>query len=357
MNLIKYLFLAFVLVMPVKALACIPVPLDQSVVSFLTTDRTDEEAYAYFDLRDRSTYVQVTNDGVNENPLCIHVQIFQQDRGCSELDFNDTLTPNDTVVYNMDNLVRNDGSEVPINLADDSYGFVAISAVRCSDNTDGSLNDPLLGNFRIIDDSGYEYRMNLVTDRDEKILMPPIAPGFINPIDIVTANIVIPFNTVDGSKFADVVGFITEDNRFISGQTGDGSAAHVYNEEVGITFEVFQFDENEEPLSCDKKTFGCGPNVVLNYGINDDYPASRGNNLLCEGGGLKPGQTNGYISLENPTFLSPIDKVPEDPPINDFEFVCLVGLNNGDNTGSMDECMYKCIDESGEPYDCISDEL
>ncbi|NIP29384.1 MAG: hypothetical protein GTO02_03235 [Candidatus Dadabacteria bacterium] len=196
--------------------------------------------------------------------------------------------------------------------------------------------------------------MNLLTNRSSKDLLQAIVPGFYVTFDSVLANVVIPFNTVDGANQADIVGFITENDRFANGQTGDGDEYNVYNEEVGITFDVFQIDENEQRLSCDQVTMGCGPNVVLNHGINDDYPASRGNNLLCEGGGLKPGQTNGYISLENPTFLSPIDKV-EEPPIPDFEFVCLVGLNNGDNTGSMDECQFKCVDttdEPGEPFDC-----
>ncbi|NIP31773.1 MAG: hypothetical protein GTO02_11585, partial [Candidatus Dadabacteria bacterium] len=172
--------------MPVNVFAQ---PLIQSWVTITSTDNTDEEVYAYYDLRDRSSYVQVTNDEDNENPLCIHVQIFQQDENCDELNFNDKLTPNDTVVYNMDNLIRNDGSAVPINLDEDSYGFVAISAVQCSNNSNDGLSNPLLGNFRIIDNSGYEYRMNLLTDKndpDEKTLLPSISSS--PPFDRVWAN-------------------------------------------------------------------------------------------------------------------------------------------------------------------------
>lgn len=369
MKFFKYMVLAVLIAFPVSTIAGPGPPIaTQSIVQFTTKDFPDQEAFAYYDLRDRRTYIQVSNIEDEVNPLCIHVQIFQQDQGCSELDFNDELTPNDTVIYDMDNLVRNNGTDIPVNLDDDSYGFVAISAVNCSTNSDGGLSDPLIGNVRIIDDSGYEYRMNLLNDAGlqatDRWIQSFIVPGFLEPADEVLANIVIPFNTVDGANQADIVAFITEDNRNLAGvadeddgpePTPDQDDDLVYNEEIGISFSVFLLDEDEERLSCDRKTFGCGPNVVLNYGVNEDYPASRGDNLLCEGGGLLPGQEHGYISLENPTFLSPIDNVIE-PPLNSFEFVCLVGLNNGDNTGSMDSCTYKCIDtdddSENDPYDC-----
>lgn len=321
-------------------------PLIQSRVSMTQTDRPDEEVFAYYDLRERKTYIQVSNVETQDSDVlptvCIHVQIFQQDQGCSELNFEDELTPNDTVVYDMDNLLRNDGSSVPVNLDDDSYGFVAISAYDCNDTEEEELSNPLLGNFRIVDDTGYEYRMNLLTDRNSErqlILLNDFDP----PGTPALANILIPFNTVDGANHADIVGFIVEDNRNLAGSNEDGGAQDlVYNEEAGISFDVFQLDENEERLSCDRKTIGCGPNIVMNYGINEDYPASRGDNLLCEGAGLLPGQEHGYISLENATFLSPIDAV-DNPPENDFEFICLVGLNNGNGTGSMDSCQAKCL--------------
>ena len=147
-------------------------PIVQNSIDFLSTDDGDEEQFAYYDLRNRKTYIQVTNKET-EDPealptLCLHIQIFQQDQGCSELDFEDELTPNDTVIYDLDNIIRNDGSEVPINLGDDSYGFVAISAYQCGNRGVDGLNDPLIGNFRIIDDAGYEYRMNLVNNEDIK---------------------------------------------------------------------------------------------------------------------------------------------------------------------------------------------
>ncbi|NIP29260.1 MAG: hypothetical protein GTO02_02085, partial [Candidatus Dadabacteria bacterium] len=110
---------------------------------------------AYYDLRNRNTFLQITSpdlDSLGTNTT-IHVQIFQHDRDCDELDFFDTLTPNDTVVYDLDNIKKNDGSPVAITLNDNSYGYVVISAVTTNPiNLDDSRT--LLGNFRIIDDAG-----------------------------------------------------------------------------------------------------------------------------------------------------------------------------------------------------------
>lgn len=342
MRYIIFFVLTFILMIPLNLFAGGPEV--QSDVNYLTTDRPRDEVYSYYDLRNRKTYIQLTNvdtESPNALPaLCVHIQVFQQDQNCDELNFEDQLTPNDTVIYDLDNLIRNDGSEVPVSLDDDSYGFVAISAFICNDRTSDDFSSPLLGNSRIIDDAGYEYRMNLVGNLPRNFLelsdgTPPPNPAL--------GNFIIPFNTVDGAINADVVGFIVEDDRTISGSDDGSPQDLVYNEEVGITFDIFQFDENEEPISCDQKTFGCGPNVVLNYGINDDYPPSRGDNLLCEGAGLNPNQTNGFISLENASFLSPLDEVVNSPG-DSFEFICLVGLNNGNNTGSMDECRFSCSD-------------
>ncbi|NIP32169.1 MAG: hypothetical protein GTO02_22650 [Candidatus Dadabacteria bacterium] len=329
------LLLALVIVLPMTVFAGLgPSP---KGLTWQATDRPANEQIAYYDLRDRQTLVQITNISTasSASPLCIHVQIFQQDRGCSELDFNDQLTPNDTVVYNMDDLHRNDGSAVPVNLADDSYGYVAVSAFNCEGGwDDDGITEALIGNFRIVDDAGYEYRMNTLSEADGNRVIVDMSPN-------TRANVSLRFNTVDGANQADIVGFVYEENRNLAGQQ-NGTQDTVFNVPDGVTFSVFQFDENEEPLSCDTVTFACGPGKVMNYGLNDDLPASRGNNVLCQGGGLVPGQTNGFVSLENPVFVNNLEP-------DFYEFACLIGLNNGDGTGSMDECTYTCDpdDESG----------
>lgn len=312
-------------------------------LDILSSDTRDNEVYAYYDLRERNSYIQVTNISDFLNPLCIHVQIFQQDQGCSELDFNDELTPNDTVVYDLDNLIRNNGSEVPVNLDDNSYGFVAISSYDCND-IQGDTDEPLIGNFRIVDDSGYEYRMNLVSGEREQEVPGQIGARFlVRDQTTAFANVIIPFDTVDGATHADLVAFVVNDNRLLSCVDGaDNDLDLVCNDPAGATFSVFQIDENEERLSCDQVNFACGPGKVMNYGLNEDYPNSKGGPILCNGAGLNSGQTNGYFSLENVSYVSEI------PPGRASEFVCIIGLNNGNGTGSMDSCQFKCIDGNND---------
>ena len=320
MNIRKLLVLAALLMLPIGAQAQTN---DYADIGF--TDFPEDELVAYYDLRNRSTYVQVTNRGSFENPdqsgtVCIHVQIFQQDRGCSELNFNDELTLNDTHIYDLDNLVRNNGTQVPASLLDDSYGYVVINAEECDNpgSDDGEADAALIGNARIVDNAGYEYRYNLVGESDEQLTT---GGGDDN------GHIEVHFNTIDGAGWADVVGFVYD-------EAGGPDETTVRNVSSGITFSIFQFDQNEEPLSCDQKTFACGG--TMNYGINEDYPNSRDGSLLCPGGGLAPGQTHGFVSLE--------DAVVNDGDttlVEEFEFVCLVGINNGNGTGSMDECFYR----------------
>ena len=63
---------------------------------------------AFFDLRNRESFVQVTNvDGENQN---LHIQIFNVADNCNENNFFDLYTGNDTHIYNMRNILTNDGN-------------------------------------------------------------------------------------------------------------------------------------------------------------------------------------------------------------------------------------------------------
>lgn len=340
MNLINYFALILILALPINTFAGSSIVYDVLVQQDI---EQEEELAAYYDLRNRKTYIQISNIE-DENPLCIHVQIFQQDRGCSELDFEDELTPNDTVIYDMDDIKRNDGSDVPVDLLDDSYGYVVVSAYECSTGDDGAngVEDSLIGNFRIIDDSGYEYRTNMAGNG-----------GFQDQITFLlepVRNVIIPFNKVDGATHADIVGFVWQHDVNASGDDlGDETEDNVRNIPEGATFSVFQLDENEERLSCDTKNFACGPDKVMNYGVNDDFLPSRGDNVLCEGASLLPGQNHGYFVLENAQ-VTDGDNMDQDQ----LTFTCFIGLNNGNGTGSMDNCGYSCSNDP-DGVDCFTE--
>ena len=276
-----------------------------------TDIRAEYQLSSYYDLRNRKTYIQVTNDSEADgrNSVLIHVQIFQHDRDCAELNFFDELTRDDTVVYDLDNLVRNDGSAVPASLLDDSYGYVVITT---DDGTESQDAASLIGNARIIDDKGYEYRLNMVgTDAEEE------------SENINDGKLIANFNTIDGAMYADVVGY---------GYDGTDETT-VTNLTNGYGFDVFVFDMDEEPLSCDNKRFACG--AVMNYGINENYLNSRGGPLLCPGGFLADPQ-GGFISFENGTDPD-ADDGDED---GDQMFIGLIGINNDNGTGSMDVWWY-----------------
>ena len=304
MKYFKYLALALIIALPSKMFAG----------NFFAIPSTDifnignSQITAPYDLRDRRTYIQVTNPVATAKR--IHIQIFQQDRECLELNFFDDLTGNDTVVYDLDNIINNSGSAVPINLQYDSYGYVVVTSIDSTGSVFFGEEGQLIGNFRIIDEKDYEYRSNMVG------VVAAFSGDFTN---LKIAN----FNTVDGAMYSDIIGYAFEVGQIIE--------ATANNLDDGFSFDIFVFDMNEEPISCDRRNFACGPGKVMNYGINEDYPASRGDNLLCPGGGLADPQ-GGFISFQNGSNDIQLPGTPD----SDDNFLLFVGLNNNDGTGSID---------------------
>lgn len=273
----------------------------------LENDASGHSITGYYDLRERKSYFQITN--TSSQTISIHIQIFQNDKECNELNFNDELTANDTVIYDMENITRNDGSEVPVTLDDDSNGYVVISYDEGNNSYDRTNPAPLIGNFRIVDNAGYEYRtnMNLVSGAAQNRF------AFAN------------FNTVDNASHSDIILYVVS-RRALGGNTFSST---VFNRFEGVNFNIFVFDMNEEPLSCDNRNFACGNE--MNYGVNEDYPNSRSGPLLCPGGGLAD-PLGGFITFENLLF-----PLPENVPSTDALIVVgYVGLNNNNGTGSLD---------------------
>jgi len=88
-----------------------------------TTDNADEVLLGFFDLRDRETFIQVTNVDTDEEHT-VHIQIFNVANNCNENDFFDFYTAGDTHVYNMRDIQTNDGNPSGVVLPAGAYGVV-----------------------------------------------------------------------------------------------------------------------------------------------------------------------------------------------------------------------------------------
>lgn len=267
----------------------------------------NERLMFFFDLRDRETFVQLTN--VDPNATAVHVQIWDVSNNCNENNFFDTYTPADTHVYDIRNIQTNDGSPSGVILPDNAYGFVSI--INSEDARD------LIGNLRVIDNAGYEYRTNAID----------INGGF-GPWSREIPNITFNYNTKGDVTLSDVVGIST------SFMDSEVSAADIL--ETWFSFDVDIYNLDEVPFSCRNIIFACTDQdhplyeelldvsgdasvASFEYGINNAIPHSRGGELLCPGNNI----SDGFVTLN----------LLNDPPAN---FVGFIGLNNGNGRGSMD---------------------
>jgi len=291
------------------------------------TDTAAEDAIiGFFDLRDRESFMQVTNVDTDPAGHIFHIQIFNVADNCNENNFFDSYTPNDTHVYNLRDIQTNDGNDSGVILPDGAYGiFVAYDTASTSE---GSNGDPksLIGNSRILDDNGYEYRTNLVG-----VESSPDASGR----DIATFN----FNTKGGVTLSDIVGFV-------AGEDGESSELKLSNIlDVWYLLNVDIVDNAENIFSCrnvilscvdednpllealleevaDTKGAGTANVASFEYGINNSIPHSKAGELLCPGNTIP----EGFVRLE---YLKRGDDT-------DDETTIFVGLNNGNGRGSMD---------------------
>ena len=287
------------------------VELDYVVV--VDSDGALFQLYSFFDLRDRDSFVQVTN--VDGSPVTIHVQVFDVNNNCNENNFFDVYTGNDTHVYNMSDILRNDGNPSGVLLPADAYGMVVFTVVT-GIGGETLENSVLIGNFTILDIAGYEYRTNMLGIRS--LVQPVIISDFY-----------FNYNIKGNVTLSDVVGLSLNQNT--SGGDVDASPQNTY-----ASFDIDIFNTNEVPFSCRDIIFACidddsplleqlledvgGASVAsFEYGINNAIPHSRGGELLCPGNNI----SDGVVVLR--------------PESTNFEtFVGYIGLNSGNGRGSMD---------------------
>jgi len=355
---IKYVFVLLVLlalpmlVMPSTGNA--GVAADGRGVGQRTLDQTDMGDFrlVYFvDRREGETLVQVTN--TSTRGINIHVQLFDVNNDfqvCEECNFPDMLTPEDTHVYDVAEMITNSGPGLPpastqCELDDGHYGFVVITFDSykdalgvCGNGFDDCFVEggPLIGMFRVIRDSGYEYRTNaagkeVLRNGTKRVIAEEelIAGSGRRSIDSL-----INFQLADGNQFADVVGitFWEKDSVRVDADPLVGTA-------FGFFEDILIWTENEFPGSCSETVFACAPNN-LDRGIDNSLPNNFEANRICSTERLEA-NTSGWLHMPFEGFFCA-------PPIGDINnfcppsieenafFVGFVGLNNGDGTGSMD---------------------
>lgn len=302
---IKYfLLLAILLILPLQANAgngMYPI-IDQ-------TDSGSDRLVAYWDTQGRDSFIQVTN--TSSSNVQIHVQVFDVTSPfteCEECNFDDSLTGYDTHVYDIENLITNDmGDPVCTELGPGGHGMIVISA-----NPDQSDNS-LIGMFRIIDESGYEYRANASSPQDYGSNYAD--HGLVN------------FSTANGNNLSDLVGLAYEDldNNNFSVFASPTTAANFGSPEN----EILIWDADEDDISCSPTYFACGFTLngssAMNRGVDNALPNSHGDlNRVCASSILNS-NSSGWLDLPFTGFSGGAD-----------HFVGYIGLNNGDGTGSMD---------------------
>ncbi len=316
---IKYLLvLAFLLVLPMQAMAgmgVVPV-IDQ-------TDTGVERLVSFFDTRGRDTFVQVTN--TSSEKVNIHVQVYDVASiftECEECNFDDMLTGHDTHVYDVENMMTNAvpgmaSEAVCTELGPDTYGFVVISLLpQLSEQSAG-----LIGMFRIIDESGYEYRANSAGSEE-------------NFIADTSVDQIVNFSDANGHNLSDLVGIT-----YVDLGPGDVHA----HPGIATTFgspqdQILILDQDEDPISCSPTTFACAVGA-LDKGIDNALPNSKGQlNRVCASSILNS-NIAGFLDLPfNGFTCSAASGVgnPDGSCSSEPYFVGFIGLNNGDGTGSMD---------------------
>ncbi len=270
---------------------------------------TGFQKYAFFDLRDRESFVQITE--TFGNATTFHIQIFDVGNNCNENNFFDNFTGNDTHVYNLRNILTNDGNPSGVVLPEGAYGLVVITLTGES--------TAFVGNSRILDSTGYEYRTNIVgatlfgADDSEE--------GLATTIN---------FNKEGGVGWSDVIGFT------VSQGEGEAQATNIVDINILADIDIYNLDE--VPFSCRNVIFACTDQdnplyesllaevgsasvASFEYGINDAIPHSRGGEVLCPGNNID----EGFVRIR---------LLPDENELGIFGVY--VGLNNGNGRGSMD---------------------
>jgi len=326
---------------------------DTTNFEFGTFQHGPGSLFYVFDLRDRETFLQLTfSDPESLSQIQpgisfrAHIQIFDVSNNCNENNFFDDYTVNDTHVYNMRDIQTNDGNQSGIILPEGSYGIVAVTTFTILNGVPVVLSGGPIGNQRILDNNGYEYRTN--------------AQGFVffDPsFDFIDemANYYFNFNQQAGVSLSDVIGVtvnpIFAEENLIDFEWNASNVVTAYN-----SFDVDIYNLDEVPFSCRDVIFSCvdqdnprleelletaGTASVASYeyGINNAIPHSKGGELLCPGNVVEEGMV--VLRQEAQIILEGENSFPV--------FFGYIGLNNGNGRGSFDSLWaFNAIDVNPE---------
>ena len=252
----------------------------QDSAGAITTRASSQLVLWYDEDAGRESFLQITNTSPT-TPVEVHIQIYTSDdlTRCVEADFNDVYTMNDTHVYELDNILLNQGeagTPAPVPSVDGTKGFVVITpVVGAGDNTAISFQN-LLGTIYIDRDVGSAFNI-AAAGRDAVDLTNGIIVPDGTPLDGVSTGYLqirpdeLTFNVTDADvglsiyDEIDVVSFVFNDQFGPAGLLG-------YRAVPGeSTFSPFLFDFQEVPGSCPIITNTC----FNNWGVNAQFPADN----------------------------------------------------------------------------------
>lgn len=227
----------------------------------------------------------------------------------------------------MRDILTNDTNPSGVVLPVDAYGFVYIARID-EGRRNPNRGSGLIGNFRIVDNLGYEYRTNSAGDDGSFY-----GGDFGFPLNSFN------FNKEAGVVLSDIVGIVLIEEG-VNCPLGEVCASNLVDSFVSFDIDIYNL--NEVPFSCRNVIFACIDNdnprleellefvgtssvASFEYGINDAIPHSKGGELLCPANNIE----DGIVTLQ--TITSP----PNDTGTG-LGYSLFVGLNNGNGRGSMD---------------------
>ena len=100
-----------------------------SSIDISETDAGDFQLVGFFDLRDRESFIQITN--TDTSAQTVHIQVFNVGNLCNENNFFDAYTPNDTHTYNLRDITTNDGNPSGVVLPARAGVFTTVADSVC----------------------------------------------------------------------------------------------------------------------------------------------------------------------------------------------------------------------------------